>query len=292
MADQMIPKRKRPVGITLLALVFLWIGCFGTLAFPLIALSGGITMLFGTLISGWFTSEVLVRAISGLLALIWFLLYVLYAITGFGLWKLKRWGRQSAFIINTAGAGISAVTLPIFVRPPVLILPTIVGTVVPFALISWYLTRPTVRGAFGEIVSEEEGTKAATPRRPYLRKVWIGVGILAVILMFVGSLWYAVATMIRSSDPYKLAITQAEASPCVSASIGKPLEEGWLTTGGIEESTEKGSAKLSIPVRGRGGRGRLVVSAEKRQGNWSISTLSLAMGDREIQIAPTEEPCR
>jgi hypothetical protein len=250
------------------------------------------TMLLGSQVSGWFSSELLIKIISWLLALGWFSLYVIYAITGFGLWRLRNWGRKSAFVINITGAAISVITLPIFVRPPVLILPMLVGTVVPFALIAWYLRRPAVRRAFGEVISENLQTHAVTPRRPYLRKVWIAVGILAAILVFVGSLGYAVTNMIRASDPYKMAIRQAEDSPCVRASIGTPLEQGWITTGGIEESSDRGSASLSIPVRGGVGRGRLLVTAEKRQGSWTISTLSLAIDTREIQLAPTAEPCR
>lgn len=82
-----------------------------------------------------------------------------------------------------------------------------------------------------------------------------------------------------------------EGSLCVNASIGTSLEQGWLTTGGIEESSDRGSANLSIPARGSTGKGRLLVTAEKRQGSWIISAMSLSTEKRDIQIAPTEGPC-
>lgn len=283
---------KRPVGITLLSFVFLWIGSIGTLAFLLIALSGGMTKLLVSLVSGWFASELLTHIVSWFLAFVWFSLYVIFAITGFGLWRLKNWGRKSAFVINATGAGVSVIALPIFVRPPVLILPMIIGTVIPFALIAWYLRRPAVRRAFGGEVIAEDLRTHVNPSRPNLRKVWIALAGFAAILLFVGSLGYAVTNMIRASDPYKMAIRQAEGSTCVHALIGTPLKEGWLTTGRIEESSDRGSANLSIPVRGTVGKGRLLVTAEKRQGSWTISTLSLARDRGEIQLAPTEEPCR
>jgi hypothetical protein len=289
----MSQRRKRPIGITLLAAVFLWIGCIGTLAFPLFALSGAVTVLLDNLVSGWFDSELVVRIVSALLTLVWFLFYVVYAITGIALWRLKSWGRKIAFVLFAGGAAISAVFVPIFMRPSELILPALTGLVVPYSLIAWYLTRPKVRAAFGEIAIEEASTTATHAFRPHLKKVWMGLGIVAVIAVFVGTLWYAVSNMIRSSDPYRIAIQQAEKSTCVNALIGTQFEAGgWSMTGGIQESADEGSADLNIPVRGHVGKGRLRVSSVKRQGIWNIKAMALSTDTREIQIVPIEDACQ
>jgi hypothetical protein len=62
-------------------------------------------------------------------------------------------------------------------------------------------------------------------------------------------------------------------------------------TGGFQESAKTGSANLSIPVEGSVGKGRLRVSAEKREGNWIITEMKLSTKDREIRIAPIEDSC-
>jgi hypothetical protein len=45
--------RKRPLGVTLMALPFLWIGCGGAVFFPIILLTGALNDALGTLLSGF-----------------------------------------------------------------------------------------------------------------------------------------------------------------------------------------------------------------------------------------------
>ncbi len=70
---------KRPLGITLLALPFLRIGCGGTLIFPIIMLVGGANDPLDALLAGRIQSENLRLASTCLLSLVWFGGYVLYA---------------------------------------------------------------------------------------------------------------------------------------------------------------------------------------------------------------------
>jgi len=109
--------RKRPIGVTLLALVFLWIGCGGTLFFPVIVFSGGFSQLWEHLASGWIQSPLLMKIASVFLTSIWFLFYVAYAFIGFGLWKLKDWARKSVVIICAAEIVIGAIVSSFFLRP-------------------------------------------------------------------------------------------------------------------------------------------------------------------------------
>src|ERR1700733_10677053 len=102
-------RHKRPLGITLLALPFLWIGCLGTLIFPIFLLTGAIRQLVDGLTIDFIQSENLRLAIACVLALVWFGGYVLYAFIGFGLWKLRRWGWKTLVVAQLVGLGIGLI---------------------------------------------------------------------------------------------------------------------------------------------------------------------------------------
>jgi hypothetical protein len=82
---KMNDRRKRPLGITLLALPFLWIGCIGTLIFPILVLTGAVGQLSEAFLAERIQSDGLRLAVATLLTLIWFGGYVLYGFIGFGL---------------------------------------------------------------------------------------------------------------------------------------------------------------------------------------------------------------
>lgn len=94
-AENMNPNQTRPIGVTLIDLAFLWIGCFGTLFLPLILLTGEMSRLWQFVLGSLIHSEASLKTISYALDAVWFLFYIAYAVTGFGLWKLKNWARKS-----------------------------------------------------------------------------------------------------------------------------------------------------------------------------------------------------
>jgi hypothetical protein len=285
---RMKPRQKRPLGITLLALGFLWIGCIGTIIFPFIGFSGGATMLWRQLAAGTTYSEAGLRVISYLLNSIWFLLYVAYAVIGFGLWKLKNWGRQAVLGVWAFLAVISVLALPFFVRPGTLALAVVIGIALPSAWIVWYLKRPRVRFAFGAWPSIHDG--ASMPEPPAglskIRRTWVAVSIVATCALYVGSLMVAVEDIVRRSQIYQITLKEAQDSPCVAAVLGTPLTAGWMTTGRTEESNTEGSADLNIPIHGPKGKGGLETLGQKKNGTWEITSLVLVHQSNRIQITP------
>jgi hypothetical protein len=289
----MTPKPKRPIGITLLALMFLWIGCLGSLFLPVIILGGG-TLDWTALPTAYVHSASLARFVSYVLVLLWFLLYVFYAFIGFGLWKLRNWARKAVIAISVFAAVLSLLVLPFFVRPVALALAMIVCTVVPFAWQIWYLKRPRVCFAFGVVPEQQEGSSISEPQAGTSTKgkIWVATGIALTLTAFVGVLMFAVENIIHESEIYRTTLAEAQSSQCVATAIGSPWRPGWMTTGGMEESGEKGSANLSIPVHGSKGKGDLLLEAEKRSGAWKITSLVLSHGSEQIQITPATSNCR
>ena len=145
-------KRKRPLGVTLLALVFLWIGCFGGLIFPFFLISGLVGRMWDNFTSGIDQSPALanflVRYGQYIFPLIWWLGYVLYACIGFGLWRLREWARRTVVGLTCFFAAGSMLSVPFHLGPDGLSWSGVLWLVLPFACVVWYLNRPRVRLAF------------------------------------------------------------------------------------------------------------------------------------------------
>ncbi len=285
----MNPKRKRPIGITLLAAIHLWIGCLGTLIFPFVAFSGETTLPFQRLGAAIIHSSFWLRTTSYLFVSIWFLAYVAYIFIGFGLWKLRNWARKAVLALTVIFIFICILSLLFFAKMGVLAVVIVVGIVIPYAWIVWYLKRPRVCFAFGAWPSNSDGGLSAEPP-PGLSK--IGKACVAAVIMasfglWVGSLMVAVESMFRSSEIYQMTLKTAQASPCVAATLGVPLTPAWTISGNMKESAEDGSADLSIPVHGPKGKGTLELEAEKQSGTWKITSLVLVHESERIQIVPS-----
>jgi hypothetical protein len=292
----MSPKQNRPIGVTLIALAFLWIGCLGTLFLPLIGLTGVLSSVWQPALGSMIHSGAWLHAISYALNSVWFFLYLLYAFIGFGLWRLKNWARKSVLGIAIVGVTAGLVVSLVFVRPIALGISVIGMAVVEFGWLSWYLLRPRVRYAFGAWGRySAAGEWIEPPGLSWRGK--LGIGTLAatsLVVLFVIPLFFGVEAMMRASDAYKLALKTAQASPCITNALGSPLVPGWLMGGGISESSVEGSAELSIPVRGPKGKGNLDVQAKKLKGNWRIDSLAFTHGVVRSSIVPsgTNEACQ
>jgi hypothetical protein len=281
-------KPKRPIGVTLIALAFLWIGCCGTLFLPIIGLTGGLSEMWRLAFGSIIHSDTWLKTISYLLDSVWFLLYVVYAVIGFGLWKLKNWARKSILGITLFIAiGGLAVAL-VFVRPILIGISVLGLALLQSGWLVWYLMRPRVRYAFGAWSKWSPAGEWIEP--PGLsRRGKVGIGLLAPtspLLLFVFPLFFAINAEMRNSDVYKISMSTADASPCVTSILGSPLKSGWMISGSMEESSIKGSADLSIPVTGPKGKGNLDVQAKKLNGSWNIDSLIFTHGQSQSILVP------
>jgi hypothetical protein len=284
----MTPKQKRPVGITLLAVAFLYIGCLGTIFFPIICLSGGGSTLWKHIVGGVIHSEAVLRVTSYLFSIVFYLFYVAYAVIGFGLWKLRNWARKAILALMEFFAVVSVLALPFFVKPPTLAIAVVIGTALPFAWFAWYLKRPRVCFAFGAWPSTCDGGLPSEPPQGLSKmgKVLVATAIVATFALYCSSLMVAVESMFRSSEIYQMTLKDAQDSPCVATRLGTPLTPGWMSSGDMSEGSDDGSANLSIPVHGPKGKGSLKLEAEKKSGVWKITSLVLVHDSERVQITP------
>lgn len=284
----MPPPRTRPVFITILAIVFIWIGFGGTLIFPIVLLAGGMETMWKQLVGGAIHSELLVRAVYWLTITVWFLFYVAYAIIGVGLWKLRNWARTAQLVIFEFSIAVGILIAAFLVRPPSLAFAVIAGAVPPFAWFIWYLMRPRVRFAFGAWPSKAEADSAAEPPPGLSKsgKALVAAGIVVTFALYIGALSFGIEDMTRSTGIYKIAMNYARNSPCVASVLGTPATPDRGTEGSWEENSRTGKADIEIPLHGPKDKGSLVVHAKKLDGVWNINSLVLLHGSERIKIEP------
>ena len=295
----MNPKPGRPVGVTLLAIVFLWIGGWGTLLFPLFLLfPGGLNPGWKLALGPMIHRPTLLTAVSWFLTAGWYLAYVAYLFIGVGLLKLRNWARIGVLVISGLGVFLGVIATAVLARYHPAI-PVLIGlpAAMPFAWIGWYCMRPGVRFAFGAwpVKLDENSSPIPPPRLSTRDRILVGIFAGATTVgLFVVSLLITVSTVMRSSEAYRMAMNAAQPSPCVSNALGTPLTAGWWMTGSVETQGAKGSAELSIPVHGPKGKGDLNVEAKKQDGVWKIVSLDLEdkRGRTPIIPAPSGAPCQ
>jgi len=279
--------------------MFLWIGC-GILIFPIVALTGGASQLWRLVLAPVIHSEHWIRSLSIVLNSIWFLLYVAYAIIGFGLWKLKNWARKAVLGLSifgiVASAAVVVVLEVVFVGSIAYGLIIFGAALVEFGWIAWYLMRPRVRYAFGAWSSYSPAGEWIEPPG-FSKRGKLGVGFLvaaSLCVFFIVPLFLAIDAEMRASTPYKISLAAAQNSPCVVNALGLPLKPGSFLSGSIDESSTDGSAQLSYSIRGPAGNGRLSERATKAHGSWSIDSLTLTHGGTRSDIVPSgpDSNCR
>jgi len=269
-----------------MAITHVWNGCLSLLVLPIF-----VTLLWGYLIKLWIDTLHWPRSAApfavGFSFFVLCIFYVAYAWIGVGLWNLRPWARLAELVLLTSfGVICSGVSL-IFIRPLVFASTFVICYGLGFGWMIWYLQRPRVRFAFeaGPLDSASLIYPEYPPEMSKRGKVLTGVALVMTVTAFIGSLLFSVEIMMRRSDAYKLALSEAASSPCVAAKVGHPFETGWMTEGGFSESAKEGSANFEIPIYGPKGHANLIVVAKKKDGAWAINEFSLVpSGGQPIQL--------
>jgi len=105
---------------------------------------------------------------------------------------------------------------------------------------------------------------------------WIKVGLAtaALVALFVVFLLIFIEHEIRSSTVYHSSLNEACASDAVAKAIGRPIQAGWFNLGEVVQSSDgRGRAKLTIPISGPKGKGKLKIDAVRSSGNWRFLIL-------------------
>lgn len=96
----------------------------------------------------------------------------------------------------------------------------------------------------------------------------LGLALLLIVLAVGSAFW-----VVRGSEIDEMAMEIASQHPAVIEALGQPVERGWGFSGNVQRSTSGGSADIRFEIHGPDGRGRLHVTAERRDGKWVLDSL-------------------
>jgi hypothetical protein len=128
-------------------------------------------------------------------------------------------------------------------------------------------------------------------QKSWFGRNWIWVvplgGCLTLIIIgiiFIGTLFFGVTNMFKNSTPYEYALEQASHNPEVAFILGNPIEADGMISGNISIKNNTGIADFSIPIKGSKGTGRIVVVAEKKDGEWMYEKLYVLIKETQEEI--------
>ena len=294
----MFPRPTRPIGITLLSILFVWNGGFGTFVFPIFILVGVSGMVARLIETELHQSHWLSITLASLLFIVWYAGYVLYLCIGICLWKLQRWALQAIIIVHWCVLAMAVIAALIVLHYDgwMALAIGVWCTIIPGCFL-WYLTRPAVRWPFEATYAASHGL-AIPPSPPPSKtatwvKVCIGLGVFVTTMVVFGvSLWFSIEKMMRSSDVYQQAMQQAQHSPCVVAKLGTPIISKGSINGNISTQGDHGDAELEIPVSGPKAEGSLHAIANKGDGTWTFTDLTVEYSEGQIHLQPFPSSCQ
>jgi TPR repeat protein len=124
-----------------------------------------------------------------------------------------------------------------------------------------------------------------------VQRLWAiaGVIVLALAIAMGVGVFFAVSSMMKNSDAYRLGVAKVQASPEAMALLGAPLETG-MPKGSFNTSGPTGEAQLSIPVEGQKAKGMVYLEATKNLGQWNINNIVLELEGHPERIDLNRTP--
>ena len=118
-----------------------------------------------------------------------------------------------------------------------------------------------------------------------VQRKWAIAGLVALVAMIAIGIatFFAVMSALKDSEPYKLAVTQVQASRAAVDALGTPISTG-TPSGSIEVSGVKGQADLAIPATGPKAKGTIYLDATRDMGAWKINRIELEVEGRPGRI--------
>jgi hypothetical protein len=130
---------------------------------------------------------------------------------------------------------------------------------------------------------------SATPSRT-LSKRYVAAVVVGVVVFVAAAclaLYFFIATLLKDSDAYQMAVAKLMANSEATQLLGLPVEPG-LPAGNISLNNDAGKARLAIPVQGSKAKGTVYLEATKSAGEWRFDYLELELegSGKRIDLEP------
>ena len=115
------------------------------------------------------------------------------------------------------------------------------------------------------------------------------LSLIALVVIFVVAVFFTVTSMMKESTPYMESYETATTNSYVIENLGEPIEQSGLLQGNISITNNTGEANISIPLEGSKGTGTIYVIANKYNGTWSYTKMSVYLDSTKETIDLLEE---
>jgi hypothetical protein len=145
-----------------------------------------------------------------------------------------------------------------------------------------------VLGAKGSKWAWQNGRWDSVEHFKRVQRRWAMWGViiwLAMLLPFAGVIT-GVFHSLKHSEAYTLAVSRLQVSPAATAVLGTPITAGFPFGSISVEAGGTGKAELSFSATGPKAAGKVFVDAVRKDGVWSIKTMTLKVdgSDQAIDI--------
>lgn len=134
------------------------------------------------------------------------------------------------------------------------------------------------------------------PQKGWFARNWIWIlivvglgGLLSCGLCCSGS-FFAGVSVLKSTEPYKMALEGATKNAEVVTKLGEPITDGMLPQGNINIQNNQGDANFDFDITGPKGTAKVHTKAELQGGTWVTTELKVTFSDgTSVDLTPEEK---
>ncbi|MCC8459684.1 cytochrome c oxidase assembly factor Coa1 family protein [Photorhabdus aegyptia] len=133
------------------------------------------------------------------------------------------------------------------------------------------------------------GTPSLPEKRSWLAHKWKWMTTCFIPIFIFGAFAIVMGVM-KSSEPYKKALSLAQSNPIVKNILGQPIKTGWFVSGSVNDR----EAELDIPIKGNRSGGSMHVDANKYAGHWRYKNITVQpdSGGQLIDLLAVDNPMK
>jgi hypothetical protein len=118
------------------------------------------------------------------------------------------------------------------------------------------------------------------PRESWWKRNWkwfVPTGCLSMIILAGFAIFFFISSFMKNSTPFIEALKTATTNEYVLDALGEPITQEGLVQGELFYENSDGEADLFIPLKGSKTSGTIRVIANKYDGTWEFSRITLSI---------------
>ncbi len=118
------------------------------------------------------------------------------------------------------------------------------------------------------------------------------LGLIALVLIFAGSLFFGISSMMSDSEAQKAGMAAAKENTQLIELLGEPIEDNGMTSGSFNTSNGLKSADINIPIKGPKGEAVIRVVGSGVGDTWDFTTMQVYIDSEDtiIDLLDNQDP--